>query len=561
MKKYLSIFILGLFFTPYFVNGATVIIEDFESYVAPIEVVGLSNPYVTWTGSIGNGTVTTGSKKNGFNGLHDDGASYRMDLTTPYTASTTSRIIVSYWVDELDGAVNTVEFYNSALVRNCRVIGEASGSNVRLINNSGAGDVIIGVDPGGYYKVYIDINFEDQTCRGKVDNGLWSSTVSQTLTDISRINFTSGGDAYYDDFTVFDVPNFSDTSSRIVSFNPSSGERVNTSMDLNGEALVDFEVEWFFNSSIDYGTADEVQVQFLKLEDNQFLGGPYQYTPISFPIIASGYTTETGFISLRAGYHGVAVMFRDSSTGQLFAGETYYFINGFSYDTTLIGAGDINEHPILQALLTGSSTLPGISQVFASSTPSGYEDCTQYEWWSNPFQRLGCSLSETILGGIKDIFIPKQENWLAIQNQLKTGMLSKFPIGYITEVVDILGTEATTTFPIASFTIKDGEYLSGEYSVDLGQIMAEANTLVTEDFTTENSIIESDETQNVWDMIMPTLEVIGYSLLIITILLELFGLGSSMGYGYKQSTHITGISKDNEISYETPGFSRYKQRR
>lgn len=348
------------------------------------------------------------------------------------------------------------------------------------------------------------------------------------------------------------------TNSRIVDFTPKNNDIVNPSIHEEDPSYVDWELEYFFNSA-DYGTVDKVRISWYNLERQ------ITYIPDFDVINLSGTKVVTGSKLLDPGVTTAVISFIDSETGILY-GDTvaYDFVVGWS--DLYLGAGQgtttLSNHPILNALQNGSSTVPGLTEIFASTTASSSIDCKIYEWWSSPFQRLGCSLSETILGGIKDIFIPTDQDWTSMQQQLKSGIAYRFPLGYVTRTVDIMDTEATSSLPVLSITLKDeGPLGGGDYGFDLNGIFTQANTYIRDDFTTGNGLVETeDATTNIWDIFMTLFNYLVYISLFLIIVGDIMGISFTPSMGEGPKTRIYGIRDDGEISYESPAFSRYKNK-
>lgn len=147
---------------------------------------------------------------------------------------------------------------------------------------------------------------------------------------------------------------------------------------------------------------------------------------------------------------------------------------------------------------------------------------------------------------ITALIIPSQQSIDNLLGTARSTILEKAPIGYVTRFVDILNTEATTTFPVLGFTMKSGTPLEGEYEVDILAGLQEADTLLRDDWTTNNSLIDTTADQDIWDVFMPWIETIGYLGLFTLILKDVLGL----------STHNKHLSiKNRGVLRDDPGHN------
>lgn len=546
MKKYLYISIISLSFIPFFASADILYYQDDSSIRTsdPINVGYESTEIIKATNII---TATTT-----FNQIY---VWLEANNTTDVVNTSTKRLVISInckksyattttctsaegWAPGVSSVYQLYPFGNRygtttltttrASIRFQPALGEEA-TNTPVLSPNGIYSITIEANPTGSHDIYTYGSSDDDS------NMCWQAYYARPPYD-NCIAFGSG-DKDEDDmkelsFVIASI-DANDTSTRITSFIPSNtlvGDEDNPS------SIIPLEPHWYYNPTEFVGSVgyDQIRVDIVNAETS------FQYTPEFFTIDSSGADYGTVYKELTNGIHQVNVCFyRDwegTDVNAIYGCKDYQFVVG----TT--------------TLPSQAPYLGGYDPLYGGIIPEGEEDCSAL---GSLTEKAGCYIANAF----RKLFIPTAVDTATISANLKTGVLSKFPIGYVTSLVTILDTEATTTFPVASFTIKEGEYLSGDYSLDIGQIITDASVLVNDDFTTDTSIVQADTSQNVWDMIMPTLNVIGYSLLILTIVLELFGLSRNIGFGSRETTHITGISKDNEISYETPGFSRYKKRR
>jgi len=130
-------------------------------------------------------------------------------------------------------------------------------------------------------------------------------------------------------------------------------------------------------------------------------------------------------------------------------------------------------------------------------------------------------------------------------------VLTRFPVGYATRLVDLFNSEATSTIPVLSFTIQNEGILqsfAGDYSFDFATYISDASDILNDDLSTNAGIVETDEDQNLWDVIMPWLTILGYLGLVIKIIQEVMGLDFRRGSG--QIGRTTGGVTDDEYRYK-----------
>lgn len=550
MKKILSIFLLGLIFIPQFVNAEILFTQEDITIESESITQGGYSADQQIKGFIISSATTTANQITIALKAEEEAKYYNTELRIRILC----KLIVSTSTDCGAGQGWTgdpeISWYNNGLKLSTTTL------NTSITHYNFRADYSLPADqdsetmtisPAGLYSFTVDIDPNppynghdvDVYAYGSSDdisgmcwreyyvtndpNCYWGTNASATEGDMKELGF------------ILSYVDANDTTTRIMSLIPSSTVVETT----NFSEIVNFEVTWYYNPTEWVGTTGYDQI--IIAPTNIDLG--LSYVPKFLPINASGQATNYVSFELQQGLHQIDACF-------------YY-----SWDGTDVDLANLCKS---FSLVVGTTTYPvsyddNYDPLYGGDVPTGEVDCSALDLSERPF----CYLTNAL----KKLFIPSSLDTNTYSRQFKESVLGKFPIGYITSVVDILDTEATTTFPIAGFTFKTDSPIDGEFSFDLGQIITDANTMVETDFTTDNSIVEADTSQNVWEMIMPTLNIIGYSMLIIFIVLELFGLsgmefrdGSSFkGHGKAEGMQVTGI-RDHEISFEKPGFSRYKRR-
>lgn len=136
-----------------------------------------------------------------------------------------------------------------------------------------------------------------------------------------------------------------------------------------------------------------------------------------------------------------------------------------------------------------------------------------------------------------------------------------WPLGYITRIITILDTPATSTLPIFSFTMKTGTPIEGEFSVDIGDNLNQANVLLSQEWTSDNGIVQTGEDEGLWDIMMPYLIILGYLGLVMLILQDLVGISLGRGgtrlFGKKHK--MGGITQD-EYAYKEKLYEMSQKR-
>ena len=103
---------------------------------------------------------------------------------------------------------------------------------------------------------------------------------------------------------------------------------------------------------------------------------------------------------------------------------------------------------------------------------------------------------------------------------LRDTLLTKFPLGYITRMYDIITAEGTTTIPALSYTWpSDGGPLSGAtWTIDVDNYMAQAKTL------TDEMVSTNDDPKNVWEIMMPFVNIFLALYVLYNILHDIIGI-------------------------------------
>lgn len=156
--------------------------------------------------------------------------------------------------------------------------------------------------------------------------------------------------------------------------------------------------------------------------------------------------------------------------------------------------------------------------------------------------------TDFVLGDcLMQLFFPLPGVFDGVWNDAQNGFLRKVPFGYVTLVTEIFAT-GTTTLPTLGYTFRpDSVFGSTTLSYDFNEIMGDSTQILTTDL-----VSNTDNPRNIWEIIMPTINIIMYLALFFLIIQDLTGIhmnddgGSHMfGRGSKRS----GITRD-EYSYK-----------
>jgi len=184
------------------VYAVETVYEDFESYSNGAAISGLSNDYLSWTGT--GSTVSNAAESEGSLGLSKTSSGARATFDTAF-GTTSGTVIFSFYTQELDTGGNSFYLENAAFSNICGIAQIGFSSDVQLVTGGGASVESIGSNPGGFYQLELEVDFSANTCRARLNGGTWSSTTAiGTYDTVSHFNFEVSGDIYFDYLVVDD---------------------------------------------------------------------------------------------------------------------------------------------------------------------------------------------------------------------------------------------------------------------------------------------------------------------------------------------------------------------
>jgi len=144
------------------------------------------------------------------------------------------------------------------------------------------------------------------------------------------------------------------------------------------------------------------------------------------------------------------------------------------------------------------------------------------------------------------VFIPSDRNWEEFRDVLSNGIIHKFPLGYVTRMIEIVGGNSTSTLPLINVTMKEDSPFPGSFHFNPETYIAEADTLVRTSFTSDLGVVDNGGApQNVWDIIMPDLTILAWILLVFRIFYEVIGYrGDPSTHMFGKKAKRTGITRD-----------------
>lgn len=198
----------------------------------------------------------------------------------------------------------------------------------------------------------------------------------------------------------------------------------------------------------------------------------------------------------------------------------------FTYSTTSSASWPIGRYYMkttierqdwcIAGLCFGTEELYATSTEFLIATTTKADDLVQktvdfYESLAGEGNFEHCHISNLDLlecGAdlIAYAFVPTDDALSYNGNLLKTHVLSKFPIGYVTEIVTQLGTTTVGTLPIISFTLPEALHMGGgSLELDLTNAFDTVLNATTSVFANESA--SSTETfgtitKRYWDMVL-----------------------------------------------------------
>lgn len=212
--------------------------------------------------------------------------------------------------------------------------------------------------------------------------------------------------------------------------------------------------------------------------------------------------TNEGRYNVRWSLHRPSVL---ASISSFFGLEAYYDPSIVaSYNSSFI-AGELL--PYDEYVLSFEE---GIENSFASTTLS---TLTARLDTCNPLSNF--SMVDCLVG----LFTLDPTSSEVLINQFRSSIAEKVPIGYVTRLVTILTTEtATSSLPTIAFTFPSQLPLGGEtLNFDFNQILSDSKDIASSTLVTEGG-------ENVWDILMPIIDIIFYLILFFVILNDITGI-------------------------------------
>lgn len=321
------------------------------------------------------------------------------------------------------------------------------------------------------------------------------------------------------EFTCIDGSPTDDVTTRIVSVSPFDGEQVSTTtpLVLSADIYTNYS-DWL--EGIDSDDDLFIRFKYARQQDKQLsVANPdVVYSNIDIPINIPyyyNYSTTTDVV-VEGVYNYIVEIRRPSLTASILG----WFGLGNVFDFGVISRRIVSFTFGLPTALdvwiqqgrdqfdanNPNSLLSTSTLNFAELT----ENC-------NPFSTF--DIVKCIFG----FFFLSDSQASGLITSLRNSILLKAPLGYITRLSDILASNATSTLPTLSVTIKDSSPFGGEYYINFDQEFTEASALM-ESLTSANSFVVVSEPKGIWDIFMPWLSLLGYIGLLFLMLRDIIGL-------------------------------------
>lgn len=214
--------------------------------------------------------------------------------------------------------------------------------------------------------------------------------------------------------------------------------------------------------------------------------------------------------------------FDESTTSLLVASGTYAFsasienpvthfgltgIFGFNFGVDTLasrkGTFAVGTSTSFQDILTGQ--FASISTVGATTTDAALKTCLPVPGF---FSLTDC---------LSVLFYPNQGQLQSVFDTAKNGFLHAIPLGYVTRVVDIMNSEATSTLPILSYTFAANyplpAFASTTYAFNPWPYFYQNGSLVKDELKSTGN-----NPKNVWEIMEPLVDFIVYFALLVAIL-------------------------------------------
>lgn len=340
-------------------------------------------------------------------------------------------------------------------------------------------------------------------------NGLTIVTASNASSPyrIYGVVPTNATPAVTDQATMYSyLSTFTDTTTRIIDFTPAEGAIVASS------SPVAFTLNYYINPA-DVGSIASVRVTFHNIDQNLLLSflSDQDITFISTIATTSGAFSYASSTTLRAGNYRIQASldrsllygllrnpFSDINTVQ-----NHQFVVGTS---TFIGNLSQNAFSDSQAIFNSFS---------ATSTSASAGTCNVL----SGFDTMHC---------IAFLFIPSGEQMSDALTSFRSGIFSKFPLGYLNRVVTILSSTATSSLPSLDVHVRLGENTYQEITLDPNDMLTGGGAIV-------NSVTSPYEGKTIRQATEPTVRGLVSVLVIMVIIFDILNLAGSM----RKNQHLT----------------------
>lgn len=332
-----------------------------------------------------------------------------------------------------------VNVYNSGfgLIRSC------SGDNI-VMPISGVGQVMRLTFPtacdltGG---VNIDVGFQKTGTNVATGVSIAGNTSSQ-VSDTSALSYNGGlngiADFYYQIFDELDSGTPEDTTTRINFFRPEYLETYSSSTP------IEIYTDQYINSE-DYDDTIYIRYKYFRNTDLQSASNfDLVETVIDFP---SASTTDlyssisTSTIFSRTGEYTVTAEIRNNTwTNRILGifGLDWAYDNGLIVSTTTKFI--VNERTSIDQYFVD---IAQTKADFIASSTLAIEDVKNYCSFSTNFSFMDCLTALTL---------PNRQDLTNATNEVKTELLTKFPIGYFTDFISIISTSTVGSIPVINAT-------------------------------------------------------------------------------------------------------------
>lgn len=332
-----------------------------------------------------------------------------------------------------------------------------------------------------------DVGGDDWVYQFHLDNGVWVQNDPFLLK--TR-------------FTLIDSPEDEEVVSSTTDVTFSGYLYINQD-DIGNELLTD---DWWIEIRIRRDSDNQVQVANIALldtvlridDDTGWVAGYHNFSTTSEPFTRSGRYTVNWKLHRHSIFASITSFFGLESyfnAGVLANSQTHFVIDKLNgYD---VAVGSFQE---------------SLEDSFASTT---LETLTERLATCNPldnFSVIDC------LAGLFTLDSASAENLLT---QFKEMIGERAPIGYVTRLIAIMtSATATSSFPMISFTFPAGLGLAGEtLEFDFNKILSDSVEIAS-----STLVSGTDGTSNVWDVLMPTINIILYLVLFMVIVNDITGM-------------------------------------